>query len=136
MDASDFRRLFVYDHWANKEVLVALRSAEARPPSSLRYTAHIVAAERLWLERLEQRGQTLPVWPDFTVDQCESQAAELCSLWQNFLSAADLSNEISYITITGTFQRKFPSQCRAPIIINTLRAVGSSFVRCGAAAEE
>jgi len=46
--------------------------------------AHIVAAERLWLERLEQRGQTLPVWPDFTIEQSESQANELAFALERF----------------------------------------------------
>jgi uncharacterized damage-inducible protein DinB len=101
MDVSDFRRLFIFNGWANHEVLVALRAAEVTPPCSLRYMAHIAAAERLWLERIEQRAQTLPVWPDFTINQCESQAAELSSLWHNFLSAADLSNEISYTNSKG-----------------------------------
>jgi uncharacterized damage-inducible protein DinB len=104
MDLSDFRRLFVYDRWANHEVLIALRAAVATPSRSVRYMAHIVAAERLWLERLEQRPQTLPVWPDFTVEQCDSQITELASLWENFLegkAAADLLNRISYTNSKG-----------------------------------
>jgi uncharacterized damage-inducible protein DinB len=66
--------------------------------------AHIVAAERLWLERLEQRAQTLPVWPDFTVEQCDSQAAEQSLHWKNFLEAisdAKLSSEITYTNSKG-----------------------------------
>src|SRR5262245_41566136 len=99
MDIEDFRRFFNYNRWSNQEVLAALRGTEPAPSRSLRYLAHILAAERLWLERLEQRPQTLPVWPDFTVDQCESHLRELASLWQKFLageSAAGLRNEISY----------------------------------------
>ena len=104
MDLSDFRRLFVYDRWANHEVLNALRAAESVPPGSLRYMAHIIAAERLWLERLEQRAQTLPVWPEFTVEQCDSQITELASLWENFLegkAVADLLHGISYTNSKG-----------------------------------
>src|SRR5437762_11208930 len=102
MDLNDFRRLFVYDAWANHEVLAALRAAKSAPPRSVRYMAHIVAAEKLWLERLEQRAQTLPVWSDFTIEQCESQASEMTSLWENFLegrAAADLLSRISIATV-------------------------------------
>jgi uncharacterized damage-inducible protein DinB len=75
-----------------------------RPHARCGYMAHIVAAERLWLSRLEQRPQTLPVWPDFTVEQCDSQITELASLWENFLegkAAADLLNRISYTNSKG-----------------------------------
>jgi uncharacterized damage-inducible protein DinB len=104
MDISDVRRLFVYDAWANHEVLVALRAAESKPPRSLQFMAHIVAAERLWLERLEQRPQTLPVWPDFTIEQCDSQVTEQSLHWKSFLEAipdAKLWSEITYTNSKG-----------------------------------
>jgi hypothetical protein len=46
-----FHRLFAYYDWANREVLAALRAAEAAPPRSLNLMSHILSAERLWLER-------------------------------------------------------------------------------------
>ena len=66
--------------------------------------AHIFAAERLWMERLEQRPQTLPVWPAFTADECERQAAELPVLWKTYLagtSEAALARPISYQNSKG-----------------------------------
>jgi uncharacterized damage-inducible protein DinB len=122
MDLSDFRRLFAYDGWANHEVVSALRAAKSAAPRSLRYMAHIVAAERLWLERLEQRAQTLPVWPDFTLEQCESHASEMASLWENFLegkSAADLSNEISYTNSKGENWRSLVEDVLLHVIMHS-----------------
>ena len=48
-----FNRLFAYDAWANQEVLAGLRAASTPPARPLKFIAHILAAERLWLERLE-----------------------------------------------------------------------------------
>jgi uncharacterized damage-inducible protein DinB len=99
-----FARLFTYDDWANREVLANLRAAPAASPQSLKLVAHILAAERLWLERLNQQEQTLPVWPQFTIEQCDDQRAELASLWKNYLAAgseAELEKFVSYRNSKG-----------------------------------
>ena len=97
-------RLFVYDDWANREVLSSLRQAETAPARSLKLMGHIFSAERLWLERMRQQKQTLPVWPDFNLEQCATQAAELPVLWKNFLDTvnqAGLSGTVSYKNSKG-----------------------------------
>jgi uncharacterized damage-inducible protein DinB len=98
------RRQFAYDAWANREVLAGLR-VSARPATRpLELLAHILAAERLWLERIEKHPQSLPVWPDFTVDQCEAQIADLGRLWSIFLiqlSPAGLSEKVTYKNSKG-----------------------------------
>lgn len=105
MDLLDhLRRQFAYDDWANREVLAALRASAhpaARPRQLL---AHILSAERLWLERILEQPQSLPVWPDFTFDQCEAQLTELSRLWREFLvqlSDAGLSEKITYRNSKG-----------------------------------
>jgi uncharacterized damage-inducible protein DinB len=98
-----FRRQFIYDEWANREVLAGLR-AGAQLTRPLQLLAHILSAERLWLERLQQQPQNLPVWPDFTFDQCEMQIAELAKLWREYLaqlSPAALLKKIAYRNSKG-----------------------------------
>ena len=98
------RRLFVYDDWANGEVLALLRQAETAPARSLKLMGHIFSAQRLWLERLEQQKQTFPVWPDFSLEQCATQAAELPVFWKNYLDAvnqAGLSRPVNYKNSKG-----------------------------------
>ncbi|MGA9801355.1 MAG: DinB family protein [Terriglobales bacterium] len=99
-----FTRLFAYDEWANREILDGLRAAPQPAPRALQLMAHIVSSERLWMERLEQKPQTLPVWPDFTIDECERQVADLAALWENYLahsSEADLAQTVSYRNSKG-----------------------------------
>jgi uncharacterized damage-inducible protein DinB len=99
-----FNRLFAYDGWANQEVLAGLRAASTPLPRPLELMAHIVASERLWMERLQEKPQTLPVWPDFTIEECERQASELAVLWKTYLSAnseVDLAEPVSYQNSKG-----------------------------------
>ena len=99
MNAVDhFKRLFSYDAWANQEVLAGLRAAPQAPARSLKFIAHVLAAERLWLERLEQQEPAISVWPECTLEQCETWAAELSQLWKHYL---DRSNEADLAKLVG-----------------------------------
>ena len=84
MDAKDFLRMYVYDSWANRQCLAAMRAA-AVPPEALGRMAHVLSAQKLWLERILQQPQTLPVWPTATLDDCTTLADENASSWQNYL---------------------------------------------------
>jgi uncharacterized damage-inducible protein DinB len=96
------RRLFTYDDWANREVLAGFRAAGAAPERPLELMAHIFSAERLWLERLRQQPQTFPVWPQLSLKECETQAAELPLLWnQYFDSLSDAGAIITYKNTLG-----------------------------------
>ena len=105
MDAVDnLRRQFAYDEWANREVLAAIKSWSAPTQRSLQLMAHIVAAERLWLERMTLKPQSLPVWPEFDLERCTTLAAEQASRWRKYLgnmTPADLSRPVSYKNTKG-----------------------------------
>lgn len=98
------RRQFVYDAWANREVLHALRACPQPTARPLQLLAHILSAERLWLERIRKQSQSLPVWPDFALDRCEAQISELGFLWSEYfslLSPASLAETVSYKNSKG-----------------------------------
>src|SRR5437879_486444 len=82
---AQFRRLFAYDHWANREVLSGLKAAGSPPARPVRLLSHILSAERLWLERIERRQATYPVWPDFSMVKCEAEVTDLPRLWHKYL---------------------------------------------------
>lgn len=85
MNVEDFRRLFRYDDWANREVLNALRNRPS--PRALQLFAHVISAEMLWLKRLRRQPQPLPVWPALTLDECATHLAELSRQWLEYLDA-------------------------------------------------
>lgn len=98
-----FRRQFNYNEWANREVLTAMRS-QGSDAQSVRYMAHILSAERLWLERLNQEPQSMPVWPQTDLAQCEAQVADVQQLWREYINslvADSLSQSISYKNSKG-----------------------------------
>ena len=102
--ADYLRREFAYDEWANKEVLNAIRAAGSANQRSLQLMSHILAAELVWLERLKQQPQSVPVWPQPDLAQCEAQAAKLGGQWLEFLdliTAGDVSQSISYKNTKG-----------------------------------
>ncbi len=97
-------RLFAYDAWANREVLISLQAIETPPLRSVGFAAHILSAQKLWWQRLTGRQQTLPVWPTLTLHECEMQAGELSTIWRDYLkeiNQAGLSNSVTYKNSQG-----------------------------------
>jgi uncharacterized damage-inducible protein DinB len=105
MELVDYlRRQFAYDEWANREVLAAVRVSRDAAERSLQLMAHILSAERLWMERLKRLPQSLAVWPEFDIAECERQTAKLGRLWREYLdqkSSALLPEIISYKNSKG-----------------------------------
>jgi uncharacterized damage-inducible protein DinB len=66
----------MYSHltWANARVLEALRATP--DPEALRLFAHVLAAEEVWLARIEQRPARHAVWPSLSADDCATLAED------------------------------------------------------------
>jgi len=104
MNSNDLHRLFRYDDWANREALASLKVTEGPPPRALQLMGHIVASEWLWLGRLREEKKAVNVWPDLTVEQCETQLADLQRFWFYYLgdlTPAMLAQSIAYINTKG-----------------------------------
>ena len=100
----DFLRLLTYDRWANHECLKAMRRAGIPESKAVRLMAHTLSAEKLWLERLTQEPQTMPVWPDSTIEQCGALVDSMADAWQayvNQLTPEDFREEIEYRNSKG-----------------------------------
>jgi len=94
-------RLLRYDAWANQETLRSLK--QSAPPRSLRWMAHIVGAEYLWMARLRRHKETLPVWPELDVEACGERINELSRLWPEYLddTRESFTEEIPYTNSKG-----------------------------------
>lgn len=99
-EAQYLKKLLEHDAWANREVLGALQSNSTE--RSRKLLSHIFSAEQLWLDRIEQKPQTLPVWPDLSLDRIAGHVSDLEKRWrEHLLPDADLSREVNYKNTKG-----------------------------------
>jgi uncharacterized damage-inducible protein DinB len=101
-------RLFAHMRWADQQVLEQLKTAdEVHEP--LKFYAHVLAAERLWYLRIHEENWTVvPVWPDFTLEQCEAMASENAALYEKLiptLTPEMLSKPVPYKNTAGSDYR-------------------------------
>lgn len=98
---SYYKKLFLYDRWANEQFLESMLH-QTPPPKALQLLAHVIAAEILWQARLINRPAPAPVWPAWSVDECRDQMKKLPELWIEFWSAGSrLEESIRYKNSKG-----------------------------------
>lgn len=82
------RHLFNYNDWANRRVIVALKSAES--PRSLQILAHLLITEKEYYERLYGKDSTgFDFWPGLTNDECGTLARENAEAYEKLLRRFD-----------------------------------------------
>ena len=93
------KRLLDWMAWADGRTIAAVASCPAAHAEALPLVAHMMAAEHVWLARLEGRSPRLSVWPTLTLVECESLAAENAlgyAAYVDRLSDDGLSQMIEY----------------------------------------
>jgi uncharacterized damage-inducible protein DinB len=99
-----FRRLVEHSIWADGLVLASLERADPLPIRALEYFAHIIAAQHVWLARLEGRPQEVEVWPTLDLTACaELMAAthETLRKYVDQLGVASLDRQVHYRNTAG-----------------------------------
>ena len=98
------RRLVEHLAWADRQVLSALRGARNSPAPAFNLYSHVLGAEHTWLTRISGKAPHYPVWPDLSLDECESLAdanvRELRKLLEG-MKPADLERPIVYRNTAG-----------------------------------
>jgi len=66
--------------------------------------AHIISAEKLWLERIQRIPHTTPVWPASTIEECVAFSESVADSWQSYMerqSPDAFHDEIEYRNTKG-----------------------------------
>ncbi len=109
MDLHDFRRLFTYDEWANREVLASFEAANKPPTRSLSLLAHILGTEYVWYSRLQLQASPIAVWPQLTVANCEQHLVALKGIWDDYLGELTPERLQSTVAYKNTKGESFTS---------------------------
>jgi uncharacterized damage-inducible protein DinB len=97
----------LYDHmeWADAAVIENLGRTAAPLERSLGIFAHVLAAEKLWLDRINGvAAAKVAVWPKLTVQDCVPLAKANAAAFRKVLdgaSEAELGKVVSYTTSKG-----------------------------------
>ena len=102
--AANFERMWEFEGWANGRALESIKQLD-EPAECLRLFGHILAAQRVWLTRLDGGDSSgVELFPSPTVEQCEAELAAMEAKGQAYLGGADegaLDRQISYTNQTG-----------------------------------
>jgi uncharacterized damage-inducible protein DinB len=101
------KRLAAHMRWADRQVLHELKRAE-EPDEPLKFYAHILAAERLWYLRMHEENWTvIPVWPDYTLEQCEKFAEENWAQYEKLIVGLNNENCGREVAYTNSQNRRY-----------------------------
>jgi uncharacterized damage-inducible protein DinB len=99
-----FERMLRSMVWADEVVLTALRGCQEAQSEGVRLFDHVLAAEEIWLSRIERRQPRHAVWPQLDLAACEHLAAanaEGYAALMSGLSDADLDGKVVYRNTKG-----------------------------------
>ncbi|GIQ69607.1 protein DinB [Xylanibacillus composti] len=98
-------RMYEHVYWANAKLLELLQGLQPVPARSLQLFAHVVAAEQIWLARLNREDTSrMEIWPRFDLSACEERVAANRLGYTEYLGSLDendLFRLISYSNSTG-----------------------------------
>ncbi len=82
------RRLFDYDHWANRTALESIGTiplGEDANGAARKLFSHVIQAERVWLARFEECADTVSPWADLDISEGPAAVEEVYQRWMRVL---------------------------------------------------
>ena len=106
-----FKLLFEYESWANRRTLASLEQA-AEHGAGVRFFAHILAGQEVWLTRLRgQDSSAIAIWAPHALEDCSRRLDALAAEIDRLLARVDeafLETDIVYRNQTGREFRNTP----------------------------
>ncbi len=96
-------KLFDHLRWADARTLTSLRAMREAPPQAMDLFAHLLAAQHVWLRRIEAAPTAYEVFPRLSLDEIErlmhANHAEFDRIAQ--ASASELDRVVHYSNSSG-----------------------------------
>ncbi len=88
-----FLKLYQYNAWANQRVMNCLVSQQVQHEKILTLMGHIVAAQFLWLHRIQGLPPAdVKLWGDYSLEKLVTMAEEANAKWLTFVESTDNFN--------------------------------------------
>ncbi len=98
-----FVRIFAYDHWANREVLHALREITAPPVRAVELLGHLLVSQEFVLEALEGRfAESLLARTDPDLAECAALADSLAARWRDYFERQSAGSLVAMIAMRNS----------------------------------
>jgi uncharacterized damage-inducible protein DinB len=82
------RELFAYDDWANRRLIVSLKSGGSDKAREI--LAHILITKQEYFERLYNKDSTgFDFWPDLSLEECSALARSTAESYERLLKEFD-----------------------------------------------
>jgi uncharacterized damage-inducible protein DinB len=103
-------RMYAHMDWADRRLLELMDTVPlARAEPSMRFFAHVLAAERVWMLRLLGEDSSVQaIWPEFTLEEVKALAAANRNAYASYLDALgddDLTAKVAYTNQHGNSYR-------------------------------
>lgn len=96
-----YKQLFEHEFWANLKVLETLISAKERPKRVIEIFSHLIAAQRIWIDRILGNQTDVKVWEVFEVEIMLELLEFNYSELEKIIEEQDLKQLISYENSKG-----------------------------------
>lgn len=99
-----FLKLYDYEAWANAQVIESALTIEEIPEKVLAIFSHLLAAQKIWYQRLFQGNSDTVVWPSYSPDTWLEESNANASNFTNFiqtLEGDDFQQIIAYKNSKG-----------------------------------
>lgn len=107
-------RTFEHNRWADERMLEVLQAAEEPPEKALQIFAHGIAAQVVWLDRIQGQEQSSPVWPQANLATIAEAIPVIFRRFDAVLRSDDLNRPVAYTNSAG---REF-STCVGDILMH------------------
>lgn len=100
----DLPRQFAYDQWANQGLLDFMLGQPSVPERARQLYAHMLAAQKVWLHRIEANPEPSPVWPDWPLPVCQTELKKLTERVAPLLprwNDAEMARDVNYRNSQG-----------------------------------